>query len=528
MIIAPLPHDEEERLAALHEYQILDTAAETIFDRITLIASHICGVPISLITLIDRDRQWFKSKIGIDENETKRETAFCSHAILDSKILEVPDATKDDRFFDNPYVTKDPNIRFYAGVPLVNPKGFKLGTLCVIDRQPKKLTDVQRDALKNLSEIVMSFFEIRKSILSDINQRKIASEALGEVNAKLKKKLAEQKQSRQELLLLSEMSSVLQACMNAEETFGVITKFCSQLFPKSKGTLFLLHANHEHIERVASWGDVHQNDFFSLDSCWALRRNQPHYVSDPNKDLICQHMKSIDEIPCYICLPLMAQGEVSGLITLELSKQFFNEAQKLLAAAMAEQVALALSNAKLRETLHQQSVRDPLTGLYNRRHLIESLKKCFLRFEKQKINLAFILIDIDYFKKFNDTYGHDAGDVVLKYVAKLLIQHAKQENGNVFRFGGEEFIVTLENFSQDKAQQFAEKLRQAIQEIQPSYNGLKLNTITFSIGVAIYPEHGTSLDKLFKAADTALYKAKENGRNKVIMAQNAFSMSAKK
>ena len=115
MKVAPLPPDEEERLAALQEYQILDTAAETVFDRITTIASQICGVPISLISLIDKDRQWFKSTIGLDIAESSRDTAFCAHAILDSKLMEVHDATKDDRFIDNPFVTENPNIRFYAG-----------------------------------------------------------------------------------------------------------------------------------------------------------------------------------------------------------------------------------------------------------------------------------------------------------------------------------------------------------------------------------------------------------------------------
>jgi diguanylate cyclase (GGDEF)-like protein len=522
MIVAPLPPDEEERLAALAEYQILDTAAESIFDKITSVASIICGVPICLISLIDRDRQWFKSNIGMaDAKEGPRDDAFCAHAILDSTLMEVPDATKDERFFDNPFVLENPNIRFYAGMPLINPRGFKLGTLCVIDREPKVLTYSQKEVLENLSQIIIHFFEIKKSILMDINQRKIAAEALASANYKLKKKLVEQKQNRQELLLLSEMSSVLQACMNAEEAYIAITKFCRQLFPDTEGVLYLVNATHDHIDRVAAWGDkAEQEDFFALDECWALRRGQVHHVIDTKVDLICKHMAVYEKTPSYMCLPLMAQGEILGLLNLEFLKtesdKQLSETQRLLAIAMAEQVGLSLANAKLRETLHQQSVRDPLTGLYNRRYLTETLKRDLPKYQKKQISVAFLLIDIDYFKQFNDTYGHDAGDMVLTHTAHILAAYAKNK-GHACRFGGEEFIVVLENVSESEAKEHAEIIRKNIQSESLKYKDVVLNPITLSIGVAVYPKHGECIEELFKAADSALYQAKETGRNKVVV-----------
>lgn len=152
----PIPENEAERLKALAKYDILDTLPEEEFDRLTKLASIICGVPIALITLIEKDRQWFKSNIGMDGTETERETSFCQYAIMGKDILEVNDATKDIRFFDNPYVTGDPDIRFYAGHPLIDPDGYALGSLCVIDKKTGQLTTDQQKALKLLSEEVVS------------------------------------------------------------------------------------------------------------------------------------------------------------------------------------------------------------------------------------------------------------------------------------------------------------------------------------------------------------------------------------
>ncbi len=159
------PANEEARVIALDKYAILDTDPEQFFDDLTLLASHVCNTPIALISLVDEDRQWFKSRVGLNASETSRDIAFCSTAILQTDVFVIPDALADERFRDNPLVVSDPHIRFYAGAPLINEDGYALGTLCVVDRAPRELAPEQKEALKALSRLVLAQLEFRRNLI---------------------------------------------------------------------------------------------------------------------------------------------------------------------------------------------------------------------------------------------------------------------------------------------------------------------------------------------------------------------------
>jgi len=200
--MTPVKTNEARRLKVLWQYDVLDTVPEEVFDDLTELAARICEAPIALISLIDEDRQWFKAKVGVTLNETSRDISFCAHAIQQTDLFIIPDATLDERFANNPLVTSDPKIRFYAGAPLITPDGYALGTLCVIDKVPREMREEQKHALRVLARHVMTQLELRRHSkeLHEAQEAKDAtSDELAQVkaeNAKLKRELEKLKGSK--------------------------------------------------------------------------------------------------------------------------------------------------------------------------------------------------------------------------------------------------------------------------------------------------------------------------------------------
>jgi len=338
----------------------------------------------------------------------------------------------------------------------------------------------------------------------------------------------ELEQRTRQTTLLGEMADLLQSCLTAEEAYTVIRAFTPKLFPSESGALGVLGASRNLVEVVASWGDSPPADpLFAPDRCWALRRGRPYRVDGGGSEPVCGHLGSSPP-KSYLCVPMMAHGESMGLLHLQGGasepgqrdrvREPLREAQERLAVTVAERIALALANLRLRDTLRSQSILDPLTGLFNRRYMEETLDLELARAARGRRAIGIIMLDIDHFKPLNDSRGHDAGDALLRELGGLLMARVR-EGDIACRYGGEEFVLILPEAPLELARRRAEELREAVRQLHVSHRGRIIGPITVSAGVAAFPEHGKTSAALVHAADSALYRAKSEGRDRVRVAE---------
>ncbi len=319
--------------------------------------------------------------------------------------------------------------------------------------------------------------------------------------------------------LLSRMTQRMQACDTMKEIAGVVRRFVPVIMPDCAGRLYVL--NHDGSGMVASCEWLTPREAaseFMMNECWGLRRGTMHYHREEDADVPCAHLDGADEDEKQsVCIPLMAQREVVGLLYMELPEAFeAGSRTETYIQMLAENIALSLSNIRLRETLHEMAMADPLTGLSNRRRMEEKFEDALDELKRSGGKISVIMIDVDKFKKFNDTYGHAAGDDVLREVAQVL-GRLTREDGLAFRYGGEEFAVLLPGVSVDAAADRAEAIRREIEQISIMRGDLVISDISASFGVATTPDHGSG-EGLFGLADAALYSSKASGRNRVTVA----------
>ncbi|HAT8369584.1 TPA: diguanylate cyclase [Legionella pneumophila] len=345
---------------------------------------------------------------------------------------------------------------------------------------------------------------------------------LQESYQKLANGMKELQEKNEQITLLVEMSDIMLACSSQQELSDVLSKYSQRLLRFSSGYLFIMHPSKNYLEKTTSWGDPQPHELtFTPEQCWAIRRGRVHHVDSSHIELLCGHVSfSLEQQDLsLLCVPLMAQNDIYGLLYLEVNlKQLplFDENQRLLITAFAELTALALANVRLGESLRYQSIRDPLTGLYNRRYLEDFLFKQLHQAERTKASFAILMLDLDHFKKINDTFGHDAGDLVLKELGQILNSDIRL--GDIAaRYGGEEFVLLLYDIDAQAAKMKAENLRSAISNLQVKYGAQPVGQITASIGISVYPDDAKSPAEVIEAADKALYQAKNKGRNKVIL-----------
>lgn len=349
------------------------------------------------------------------------------------------------------------------------------------------------------------------------HRRRRSERALEQSTVDLQAALQEANRSSETLRRLSTLAELLQNCRDLDEAINVIERALPPLLSDVSGALALVNASRNIVEGRMHWG-VRGSDLggaiFAPDDCWALRRSQPHPGDGDHAAPICPHLTQAGVTADHtLCLPLNSQGQVLGVLSLCAAAVIATDTRRL-AATAADQLALALANLQLQASLRTQSIRDPLTNLFNRRYLEASLPRELLRAERRKGGLSVLMFDLDHFKRYNDTQGHDAGDALLGAFGALLAQSCRGEDMPC-RFGGEEFTLILTDADHAQARERAEAIRKATAELVVRYRAGTLPPATVSIGVATYPEHGATPEALLRMADQALYRAKQLGRNVV-------------
>jgi diguanylate cyclase (GGDEF)-like protein len=330
----------------------------------------------------------------------------------------------------------------------------------------------------------------------------------------------------QEVELFGQLAEMLQACVSTKELCSIIAIFAQDLFPDDAGAIYLHDPERQVLQCMASWGDPGPAPCadFHPEDCWSIRRGKPYYKEAPHEDIYCAHVES--PLPAHIfCLPLMGQESVLGLLHLQAgsSGNLISEARRFVAIALAYQATLGLSNLKLKETLREEAIHDPVTGLFNRRFMKESLDREIASAERNSTSLAVIAFDLDHFKDVNDTLGHAAGDSLLQGLAKLT-KHSLRKTDICCRQGGDEFLSILPDIKEDDALALAEDLRMQADRFTREHFPSLAGKVTVSAGVALFPQDASSSESLQKTVDRALYRAKELGRNQVFAASRLESV----
>lgn len=618
----PLPPDETQRSALLDSLNLLDTAPEPVFDRVTRLAARLLGVPIALFSLVDTDRQWFKSRVGLDIDQTPRDQAFCAYTILDSAPLVVEDATHDERFRDNPLVAGTPNVRFYAGVPVRTSGGHAIGTLCAIDSRPRALAPGDLQVLQDLADIVTKEVQYRERLtlaqdrfrsifelasigialvgpcgawisvnaalcaivgygeqeLHRLTFRDITHPDDADADALLLQRLqrGELTQYQLEKRYIRKDGSVVWVNLNvscklaADGEVDYYISVIKDIQAQKTAEQALLALNAELEQRVHARTAELQNTNSMLTASVIQQRRAEAALREREAELRTVIENASD---AYICLDERgavtawnrAAESIFGWTADEAAGRVLPDliipagAREAYAKTMARyaetgrspmlerrmelpavrkdgspltvEVRVAaleingrrifsaflhdISARKLTEAQREyESRHDPLTGLCNRRALLERVPLAQKRAERSSQALALLFIDLDGFKAVNDTWGHDAGDRLLCEVGRRLHAAVRATDG-VFRLAGDEFTVILEHVhGEDDAVRIAHKL---IAELsQPIDLDGRQARVGASIGLAMHLPGGSgSAQDLIRQADHWMYQAKQAGRGQV-------------
>jgi diguanylate cyclase (GGDEF)-like protein/PAS domain S-box-containing protein len=462
---------EQDRLEALQKYNILDTEPDADFDDLVKLAVKIFNVPISTITIVDENRQWFKSAVGLDIKETSRDISFCTHAIASKQPLIVKDATKDDRFSNNPLVLKKPNVMFYAGVPLLDSESNALGTLCIIGHHQRDFSDDELETLKILANQAMRLLDLR----AERNKLHLLVSEIEKINTELS--ISEQ---RWKFALEGSGDGVWDWNIKT----GVI--FRSKQFNEMLG-----YAENEIGNDFKAWVSLIHDDDVDL-----VLKSLNKYLNNETEIYAIEHR--------LLCKDNSWKWILSRGMIVEYDE---NESPLRMVGTHTD----ITDRKKSEELIWTQANFDILTGLPNRRMFFYRLTEEIKRSLRLQSKFALMFLDLDGFKKINDQYGHQAGDDVLVESARRIRSNIR-ESDTFARLGGDEFTIIMN--LQDDIHAYEKVAENIIDAFNPAF--LKVDTscrVSVSIGIAIFPINGDTANMLLSEADKAMYKAKSLGKN---------------
>ncbi len=523
--------DEASRLAARRSYSILDTLQEKEFDDVARLVSAICEVPFALISLVDEDRQWFKAHQGTGLDQTPRDISFCAHALGQETLLLVPDAASDERFAANPLVTDGPQVRFYAGAPLLTPGGEVLGTLCALDTKPRTLTGEQQEALMILSRQVMAQLELRRRITEQ--ERLLCDSEKAQERLRLLEAAVEK---ANDVVLISRAEPFDRpgpAIVYVNPAFTQMTGYTpEEVLGKTprilQGPDTDLAVNARIRAKLEKWQPV-QMEVLNYRKDGTQFWSELNIVPIANENGWYTHWVSIQRD----VTARKAEQQRSEQMSLELEKRV----QERTAALADANSKLAGANAALeaeiaerkvlevqRETLLAEALEradlDSLTGLWNHRGFQRRLEAEADRAQRSGERLVLAMMDVDNFKFFNDVYGHSVGDEILRQIASALRASCRSYD-TLARFGGDEFALLAIVPETENVESLADRLRGALSELGYTPPGCDaVVPIGASLGMAVFMEEAASRLELVDLADQRLRAAKSGESTKAALVES--------